>query len=109
MKYTINDFRREYSTEDKCLDKIFKVVYPNLKNCLKCGEDIVYKKIASRRTYQCSKCRHQISPTAGTIFHKSSTPLTSWFYVIFLFTVSKNGLSAMEVQRQLGVTYKCAW
>jgi len=67
------------------------------------------EKLAGRRQYQCSKCRHQIAPTAGTIFHKSDTPLTLWFHAIFVFSNAKSGVSSKELQRQLGVTYKTAW
>jgi hypothetical protein len=60
-------------------------------------------------TYIHSKSGRQISPLAGTIFEKSTTPLSLWFYAIFMFSTSKNGVSAKELQRQLGVTYKTAW
>lgn len=67
------------------------------------------KRITNRKQYQCSKCRFQIAPTANTIFHKSSTPLTLWFHAIFIFSNAKSGISAKEMERQLGVTYKCAY
>jgi len=54
-------------------------------------------------------CGNQISPLADTIFHKSKTPLKGWFYAMYLFSVSKNGVSAKELERHLGVTYKTAW
>jgi len=54
-------------------------------------------------------CGYQLHPLAGTIFHKSDTPLTLWFFAIFLFANSKNGVSAKEIERHLGVTYKTAW
>ena len=54
-------------------------------------------------------CGYQLHPLADTIFHKSETPLKSWFYAIFLFANSKNGVAAKELERQLGVTYKTAW
>ncbi len=108
-KFTIKQFREQYSTEEACLNKVFSITYGDTKNCLKCGENITYKRVLNRRCFQCPKCKHQFYPCAGTIFEKSTTPLMYWFYAIFLFTVSKNGLSAYELQRQLGVTYKTAW
>jgi transposase-like protein len=59
--------------------------------------------------YACAFCGHQNYPTAGTIFHKSETSLKSWFFAIFLMAQSRNGVAAKELERQLGVTYKCAW
>ena len=56
-----------------------------------------------------SSCGYQISPTANTVFHKSPTPLTVWFYVIYLMSQTRGGISAKQIQRETGVTYKCAW
>lgn len=61
------------------------------------------------KKFQCSKCRHAISPLAGTIFHKSDTPLTVWFHAILFFSNAKSSISAKELQRELEVTYKTAW
>jgi hypothetical protein len=61
------------------------------------------------KKYQCSKCRFRISPTANTIFHKSDTPLSLWFKAILIFSNAKSGISAKEMERQLEVTYKCAY
>ncbi|MFW5853290.1 MAG: IS1595 family transposase [Patescibacteria group bacterium] len=99
MKYTIKDFRKEFPNDDVCLDYILNKKYPDLKG---------YYRVKERKCYANSK-GGQIHPVKGTIFEKSSTPLTLWFYAIFLFSVSKNGVSAKELERQLGVTYKCAW
>jgi transposase-like protein len=109
MKYTINQFRKEFPTEEACLDKVFKLNYSDLKTCPKCNEETSFRRITTRRCYQCTKCYHQIYPCANTIFEKSRTPLMYWFYAMFLFTTSINGLSACELERHLGVTYKTAW
>lgn len=100
MKYTIKDFQRDFPTDDACLDYIFKMKYPDAKQ---------YYKVTGRKCYAHSMTGHQIHPLSGTIFEKSSTQLKLWFYSIFLFSASKNGVSALELQRQLGVTYKTAW
>jgi transposase len=107
VMYTIKQFLEEYSTEDKCLDKIYKLTCGGA--CDKCGEVKTFVRVKGRRCYQCPKCYYQVYPTAGTVFEKTRTPLTYWFFAIFLFTVSKNGLSACELQRHLGVTYKTAF
>ena len=109
MKYTIKDFRAEFPDDKACLAAVFRNKYPNGIECAKCHGKNCYYPVAARRSYVCSKCGAQVSPTAGTIFHKSPTPLTSWFHAIFLMGQSKNGVAAKELERQLGVTYKCAW
>lgn len=63
----------------------------------------------TRKSYSCETCGHHVHPTAGTIFHKSSTPLTLWFEAIFLMTATRAGISAKQLERTLGVTYKTAW
>lgn len=107
--YTIKQFRLDFPDENACLDKVFSLTYPKLEACPKCGESSKFRRVPTRRCYQCPKCYHQLYPCAHTIFDKSRTPLSYWFYAMFLFTASKNGISACELQRQLGVTYKTAW
>src|SRR5438552_11009129 len=65
--------------------------------------------MTKRRAFACQECGHHICPAAGTIFHKSSTPLTKWFFAMYLMTSTRHGVAAKEIERQLGVTYKCAW
>lgn len=107
--YTINNFKTDYPTDEACLNKIFMLRTESLKRCPKCGKEVTFQKVKDRRCYYCPKCYYQYYPTKGTIFEKTTTPLTYWFYSIFLFTTSKNGLSACELQRQIGVTYKTAF
>ena len=108
-RYTIAQFRENYSSEDACLDKIFQIRYGNLGVCPKCNEKSTLSRVQGRRCYQCSHCRSQFYPTAGTVFEKSRTPLVDWLYIIYLFTTTRNGVAAKEIERQLGVTYKTAW
>jgi transposase len=108
MKYTIKEFREEFSSDDACLDYIFNSKYGKDFPCPICGKGKFYR-VKKRKCYSCANCGHQLHPTADTIFHKSETKLTNWFYAIFLFSQSKNGVSAKELERQLGVTYKTAW
>lgn len=107
--YTINDFRADYPNEDACLNKVFSLVTKNLKCCPKCRKRSEFKRVNERRCYRCVECHYQLYPTKGTIFEKTTTPLTVWFYTMFLFAKSKNGLSACELERQTGVNYKTAW
>ena len=107
--FTITQFREAYPNDAACLDKIFKQKYGNLNHCPSCGRETEFRRITTRRSYQCRLCYFQLYPTAGTVFEKTTTPLTYWFYAIYLFTVTRNGVAAKELQRQLGVTYKTAW
>ncbi len=108
MRYTIKDFNKQFKSDADCLRHIFNARYPEGLTCEKCSRREDWYQVLGRRAYAC-KCGHQIYPTADTIFHKSPTALKTWFFAIFLFTASKNGVAAKELQRQLGVTYKCAW
>lgn len=107
MKYTIKNLRSDFPNDETCLDFIFKNRWPKGLTCPNCEKKDFYP-VKGRKSYAC-KCGYQVSPTEGTIFHKSSTPLTLWFHAIFLMSQSKNGVAAKELERQLGVTYKCAW
>lgn len=111
MKYTISQFRKEFPSDDVCLDRIFSLRYSQQPCCPQCSQETVFKRIPDRRCYQCSDphCQYQLYPTAGTIFEKTRTPLVDWFYAIYLMTSTRNGVSAKELQRQLGVTYKTAF
>ena len=109
MRYTIKQFNEEYPDDDACLDAIFKERYGDVTICPHCGViDTKFYRVKGRKCYSCMHCGYQLHPLAETVFHKSSTPLKSWFYAIYLFSVSKNGVSALELQRHIGVTYKTA-
>lgn len=103
MKYTIMQFQKEFPNDDVCLDFIFKKRFWSQEQFNK------YYRVKGRKCFAHSETGQQIHPTSDTIFHKSRTSLVLWFFAIFLFSQSKNGVSAKELQRQLGVTYKCAY
>lgn len=103
-KYSIRDLKAQFPTDEACLAFIFDTLH---KRKCSCGGE--YKQIKGRKQFYCSNCRFQIAPASGTIFHKSDTPLSSWFHAIWIFSNAKSGISAKEMERQLGVTYKCAW
>lgn len=109
MRYTIKDFNTDFPNDDVCLDTVFQNRYGDVKDCPRCGVvDTKFYRVTGRKCYACMHCSYQLHPLAQTIFHKSETPLKSWFYAIYLFSVSKNGVSAKELERHLGVTYKTA-
>lgn len=103
-KYGIISLRKQFPNDDVCLEFLFDALHK--RECT-CGG--TYKRIKGRKQFYCSKCLHQIAPTAGTIFHKSDTPLTLWFHAIMVFSNAKSGISAKTIQRDLEITYKCAW
>jgi transposase len=106
---TLRQFQNQFPTEESCLDHLFKVRYGSDFNCPKCGRPAKYSRVKARRSYQCQWCANQLYPTAGTPFDRTRTSLRDWFYVMFLFTTTRNGVAAKRVQREIGVTYKTAW
>lgn len=96
---TLGDLQKEFPTEDACLEYIFKTKYPSLTG---------FYRVKNRKCYS-NVQGQQVYPLSKTIFAGSRTPLKLWFYAIYLFSVSKHGVSAAELQRHLGVTYKCAF
>lgn len=104
MKYGIKNLRRDFPTDQACLEFAFDTLHS--REC-SCGG--TYTPVKGRKQFYCSKCRFQIAPLSGTIMHKSDTPLILWFHALWVFSNAKSGVSAKELERQLAVTYKCAW
>ena len=77
--------------------------------CPKCQEVRLHHKLHGRKAYSCDYCGTHVYPLAGTIFEKSTTPLKSWFYAMHLMAMTRCGISAKQIERELGVTYKTAW
>lgn len=109
MRYSIQDFMQEYPTDEACLDKIMSMKYGDSPVCPGCGSETKFHRITKRRAYACQHCGHHVYPCVDTPFEKSRTSLQKWFYAMYLFSSSKHGVPAKELQRQLQVTYKTAW
>jgi transposase-like protein len=110
QKYTIKQFQAEFPNDDACLDYLMHKRFPGaVALCTTCKVDRKHYRVTGRTCYACPVCGSHLFPLAGTIFHKSSTSLTTWFYVIKLMTSTRVGISAKQIQRETGVTYKCAW
>jgi len=107
--FTVTEFFKRFPDDNSCLDHLMLVRHGEAQDCPKCGKHSKFSRHSKRPVYQCQWCSHQISPMVGTPFEKSRTPLQKWFYAMYLFTTSRHGVPAKELQRQLGVTYKCAW
>lgn len=106
---TIRSLMKRFPDDNACLEHIMRTRYGKRFTCAGCGADANYSRVKKRRAYQCEHCGHQVYPTAGTPFENTRTPLTDWFFVMFMFTTSRNGVAAKKVERELGVTYKTAW
>ena len=108
-KYTILDFQKQFSNDAACLEWLKDYRYPSGITCKNCGEVTKHHLMTTRRSFSCQVCGNHVHPTAGTIFHKSDTPLTIWFYTAYLMAQTRGGVSAKQIQRETGVTYKTAW
>jgi transposase-like protein len=114
--YALMEFMRDFPDDETCLTWLWKTRYAlndtNEAHCTTCEEIRTFKRYGTAQTRQswtCTACGHHVHPTAGTIFHKSSTSLHLWFYAMYLMTSTRCGISAKQLERELGVTYKTAW
>jgi len=106
------EFMREFPDDGACLDWLWMNRYSadgDHAECPDCERERKFHKVAGRPAWDCDSCGHHLHPTAGTIFHKSSTSLHLWFYAVHLMTSTRCGISAKQLERELGVTYKTAW
>jgi transposase len=109
-EYTFKEFQAEYPDDNACLAKVMEILHGGSEtHCTVCNRRTKFHPMSHRRAYACQECGHHIYPCAGTIFHKSSTKLTVWFFAMYLLTSTRHGVAAKEIERQTGVTYKCAW
>jgi transposase len=110
LRYTINDFNRQFPDNDACLEHLKEQRFPGgVTLCEKCGVERKHHRVTGRPAYACGHCGTMISPMAGTIFEKSSTSLHLWYYAMYLMASTRCGISAKQIQRETGVTYKTAW
>jgi len=108
--YTPADLFRDFPDDDVCLEYIKEWVWPKgMTLCLKCGVPRKHYRVSGRKAYACNHCGRHIYPLAGTIFSKSTTPLRTWFYILYLLLSTRGLISARQIQRETGVTYKTAW
>ena len=108
-KLTVKDFFARFPDDDTCLDHVMDLRYGRTGNCPGCGKESEFYRLSKRPAYSCKLCGHHIYPCAGTPFERTRTALQLWFYAMYLFTTTRHGVPAKELQRQLGVTYKTAW
>src|SRR5437762_13239572 len=99
--YSIDEFNQRFPTEDECLDWLRNKLYPAKIFCVSCKKPTKHYRITSRKVFSCDFCGHHVSPTSGTIFHKSPTPLRLWFYAIYLVAATRGDISAKQLEREL--------
>ncbi len=97
----------QFGTDDKCRKALEQLRWRKGPTCPRCDSQAT--KIANRFQYDCDSCHYQFSVTAGTIFHDSHLSLWKWFVATALLCESKKGMSACQIQRTIGVSYKTAW
>jgi transposase-like protein len=106
---TFQEFRDWFPDEAACLDYLEGLRWPDGFVCPECGCAGGWR-IGQRRMWMCAACARKTSVTAGTIFHRSHTPLATWFAAVWFVTSTKNGVSALALQNQLGFgSYETAW
>ena len=114
-QYSLMEFMREFPDDATCIEWLWRNRYSAdgiHAECPKCEFNRAFKRYETsqqRQSWTCNGCGHHLHPTAGTIFHKSSTSLHLWFYAMYLMTSTRCGISAKQLERELGVTYKTAY
>lgn len=118
--YSLMEFMQDFPDDAACLEWLWQTRYAvdadsgalDSAQCPKCEQVRLFARYTTsqqRQSWTCTACGHHVHPTAGTIFHKSSTSLHLWFYAMYLMTSTRCGISAKQLERELGVTYKTAW
>lgn len=105
---SLSDFLDQYGREDQCRMALAEARWPHGFVCAECGHT-GHCQLARRGVYQCNRCKHQVSVTSGTLFAGTHLPLRTWFLAMYLIAQNKNGISALSLRRQLGVSYNTAW
>lgn len=107
--FTIAKLSLRFAKDEDCLEEIKRLRYPNGIKCKACEKITDHYKLKNRNAYSCKFCRTQTYPLKGTIFEKTTTPLRFWFFAMYLMTYTWGQISARQLQKELGVTYKTAW
>ncbi len=106
--FTYNEFLEIFPDNEACLAYLKEQFFADGTECPKCGKASKFHRITGRSAYSCQYCGYHAYPTAGTIFHKSTVSLQLWFFAIYLMSSTRCGISAKQLEREIGVTYKTA-
>jgi transposase len=109
QRFPLKAFQTQFPDDAACLEWLKNRLYPDGIFCKNCEQITKHYRVVSRPSYCCEHCGNHVHPTADTIFHKSPTPLTTWFYAMYLMSATRCGISAKQIERETGVTYKTAW
>ena len=110
LRYTRNQFDKDFPNDDVCLEQIKQQRWPSgMIYCATCEKERKHYRVTGRMAYACDRCGNHVYPLVGTIFQKSTTPLRIWFQAMYLMGSTRCGISAKQIQRETGVTYKTAW
>lgn len=105
---TLVDVVNLFDTDERCRELLVRLRWPNGPECLRCHGPVV-ELATEKQLFYCKDCDYQFSVTAATIFNDSHLPLTKWFLATLLLCEAKKGMSANQIKRTLGVSYKTAW
>jgi transposase len=114
-QFSLMEFMRDYPDDAACLEHLWRSRFSadgDHAECPKCEQERVFRRYETaqgRQSWTCTGCGHHVHPTAGTIFHKSSTSLHLWFYAMYMMASTRCGFSAKQLEREIGVSYKTAW
>lgn len=108
-RYTFYEFDGDFPDDATCLEWLLGHLYPEGIHCPKCEKVTKHHRVSGRTAYACQFCGRHEYPLVGTIFENSATSLRLWFHAIFLMSQTRCGISAKQLERELGVTYKTAW
>lgn len=107
-RFTLHDFFQDFYTPTQCLEYLRKIRWPDGIFCKKCQKITKHHLRPEQKAYSCQYCGTLVTPTKGTIFFGSKVALPNWFWIIFQFAKTRTGISAKQIERELGITYKTA-
>src|SRR6266567_803328 len=110
--FSLMEFMREYPDDASCLDRLWRDRFApdgHHARCPRCERERKFHRTKTRAAYTCDSCGLHIHPQKRTIFERSSTSLHLWFYAMYLIASTRCGISAKQLERELGVHYKTAW
>jgi len=105
---TLTDINKMFSNDEQCRVLLAKLRWPYGTECVRCKSKKVFN-LPTQKKYECGECGYQFTVTAGTIFHDSHLPLETWFLAVLLLVEARKGMSANQIKRTLGISYKTAW
>src|SRR6184192_1206915 len=105
---TLVDVMNLFDTDERCRELLVRLRWPNGVECLRCKAPVV-ELATAKQLFYCKECDYQFTVTASTIFNDSHLPLTKWFLATLLLCEARKGMSANQLKRTLGISYKTAW